>query len=214
MVNRITICLSCFCASATSAVFWQKLPGTHSMAVIIAILMTCATVILLFSIIKLTKHHTLPEVLLCWAVSGLLSGVLWVASVGHFYYAWQLPQGKIQQDVTISGRVVSGGCVSGVDSVQEAAYQYVVVIESVNRESTATFLDDGIFSSLFKRVVTNTFSFKARLNHQHYEFANDGIVQLAHSQEDDADLIHQAADERPEKNRILGCLHNLSLIHI
>ena len=208
MVNRITICLSCFCASAISAVFWQKLPGTHSMAVMIAILMTCVAVILLFSIIKLTKHHTLPEVLLCWAVSGLLSGVLWVASVGHFYYAWQLPQGKIQQDVTISGRVVSGGCVSGVDRVPEAAYQYVVVIESVNRESTATFLDDGIFSSLFKRVVTNTFSFKARLNHQHYEFANDGIVQLAHSQEDDADLFHQAADERPEKSRILGCLHN------
>ncbi|MEC7282773.1 MAG: hypothetical protein VXW48_03995, partial [Pseudomonadota bacterium] len=193
MVNRITICLSCFCASAISAVFWQKLPSTHSMALMIAILIISVTISIFISTTKPAEHYAFPEVLLCWAVSGLLSGVLWVASVGHFYYAWQLPQGKIQQDVTISGRVVSGGCVFGTASVPEAAYHYVVVIESVNRESAATFLDDGIFSSLFKRVVTNTFSFKARLNHQHYEFANDGIVQLAHSQEDDADHIHQAA---------------------
>ena len=211
MVNRITICLSCFCASAISAVFWQKLPSTHSMALMIAILIISVTIIIFISTTKTAEHHASPEMLLCWALSGVLSGVLWVASVGHFYYAWQLPQGKIQQDVTISGRVVSGGCVFGTASVPEAAYHYVVVIESVNRESAATFLDDGIFSSLFKRVVTNTFSFKARLTHQRYEFPNDrkseGLAnkKIAYAQQGTIGVRPQSVSPSQVK---LNCLHN------
>ncbi|GGW87838.1 DNA internalization-related competence protein ComEC/Rec2 [Alteromonas halophila] len=41
---------------------------------------------------------------------GLAVGTLWMASVGHWYYAWQLPRDKIQQDVTLSGTVVDARC--------------------------------------------------------------------------------------------------------
>ena len=211
MVNRITICLSCFCASAISAVFWQKLPSTHSLALMIAILVTSLFIIFLFSKTKLTEHYALPEVTLCWAVSGLLSGILWVASVGHFYYAWQLPEGKIQQDVIISGRVLSGGCVAGVIGGQEAAYQYVVVIESINSESTATYLDDQVFSSLFRRVLTSTFNFRARLTHQRYKFANSqGLTNktISFSQHGSMDVKHQSVSNLPIEVNKLECLHN------
>jgi len=46
---------------------------------------------------------------LSFAMSGALAGTLWVASVGYSYLSWQLPEDKIQQDVTLFGQVVAGG---------------------------------------------------------------------------------------------------------
>ncbi|WP_438823654.1 ComEC/Rec2 family competence protein [Alteromonas sp. S015] len=178
------------------------------MALMIAILVTSAAIILLFSVKKLSEFHALPEVLLCWAVCGLLSGVLWVASLGHFYYAWQLPQGKIQQDVIISGEVMSGGCVSSLESVPGAAYQYVVAIKSVNGESTAAYLNEGALFPVFKRLLTSTFVFKARLSHKHYAFR--------YNINDQSFRFHNAVlgEKYPSKTQRLAkpknftCLHN------
>lgn len=200
MVNRITICLSCFCASAISAVFWQKLPSTHSMALMIAILLIAVLIILLFSSKRLTSSEALIDVQLSCAVGGLVLGVLWVASVGHFYYSWQLPQGKIQQDVTISGQVVSGGCVAGTASKAEAAFYYVARITSVNRKSTSEFLDNTLLSPSFNSVLSRVFNFRARLSHKRYEFHNNGNKQQAQPPIETTNPKHQYNS--------FECLHN------
>ncbi|MFZ8199938.1 ComEC/Rec2 family competence protein [Alteromonas portus] len=180
------------------------------MALMIAILLTSLAIILLFSITKIKENNALPEVLLCWTVSGLLTGVLWVASVGHFYYAWQLPQGKIQQDVTISGRVLSGGCVSEEANTSDTTYKYVVAIESVNGTSTSTFLDNEILPPFFKRVLTRTFNYKARLTHKHYEFANSRNTQgsvnnnTVYSEQETLGVQPQSGSASKVK---LSCLH-------
>ncbi|AUC88121.1 DNA internalization-related competence protein ComEC/Rec2 [Alteromonas sp. MB-3u-76] len=42
---------------------------------------------------------------------GALTGVLMEASVGYYHYAWQLPKDKIQKDIILQARVLSGGCI-------------------------------------------------------------------------------------------------------
>lgn len=37
--------------------------------------------------------------------SGILVGILWMASLGHWHFGWQPPEDKIQQDVIVTGRV-------------------------------------------------------------------------------------------------------------
>ena len=169
MVNRITIWLSCFCAGAISAVFWYRLPSANTMAVMIAINVVASTIPMLYRRKSRACQNTAFEALLCWIISGLLTGVLWVASVGHFYYAWQLPEGKIQQDVTISGQVVSGGCVSSNTDAVQAHYQYFVTIELLNNERTAAFLNRVPFSAFFSQYT----SFNARLSHTVYSGAQN-----------------------------------------
>lgn len=208
MGNRITICLSCFCVGAISAVLWQKLPSTDTMALMIAILVIAIVVILLFSLEKPRSNKTTFDVQLCCAVSGLILGVLWVASVGHFYYAWQLPKGKIQQDVTISGRVLSGGCVSNKSNNSEAAFHYVVSIASVNGESVATFLDDGAVPKPLNAVFSYAFNFRARLAHKQYKFSSNSVKLVKSSQrslDGVKQLIRSQASEKPAG---LQCLHN------
>jgi len=165
MVNRITIWLSCSCAGAISAVFWQKLPSLHSIAVMIAMLVIVAVLSLLFTHNKPQRQTTL-EPLVCAAVSGLLVGVLWVASVGHFYYAWQLPDGKIQQDVTISGRVLSGGCVDAKSGEPLVTRHYIVAISTINQDPASAFLKG------FPSAISMLFDFKARITHTQYAKRN------------------------------------------
>ncbi len=208
MVNRITICLSCFCVGAISAVLWQKLPSTHTMALMIAILVIAIVVILLFSLEKPRSNKTIFDIQLCCAVSGLILGVLWVASVGHFYYAWQLPKGKIQQDVTISGRVLSQGCVSNKSNNSEAAFHYVVSIASVNGESVATFLDDGAVPKPLNAVFSYAFNFRARLAHKQYKYLSDNVERGQRSQRGLDDVKQRARPQAAEKSVGLKCLHN------
>jgi competence protein ComEC len=42
-----------------------------------------------------------------WWLSGALAAIFWMASVGHWQQAWQLPEEKIQQTVMAEGRVES-----------------------------------------------------------------------------------------------------------
>ena len=54
------------------------------------------------------------------------------ASVGYLHYAWQLPNDKIQKEITIRARVLKGGCVpsdnilSEHDSTCKKSYKYLV----------------------------------------------------------------------------------------
>lgn len=172
MVNRITIWLSCFCAGAISAVFWRELPSTQSMAVMLALLVVTSSIILLYRNYIHAAKQAVAEVLLCWAISGLLIGVLWVASLGHFYYAWQLPHDKIQQDVTIVGQVIAGGCVSHRFLNDHTPHHYVVVIRTIDGQSTDGFIKTPIFNAL----LFIGFKFKARLSHTQYSFTNSEVV--------------------------------------
>ena len=208
MVNRITICLSCFCVGATSAVLWQKLPSTDTMALMIAILVIAIVVILLFSLQKPRSNKTIFDVQLCCAVSGLLLGLLWVASVGHFYYAWQLPKGKIQQDVTISGRVLSGGCVPGKYNNEGAGFHYVVSIATVNDESTATFLNKGIAPTPLAAVLPYAFNLSARLAHKQYKFSINSVELVKSSQRSLGSVMQLIRSQASEKPAGLQCLHN------
>ncbi|AWL11638.1 Recombination protein [Saliniradius amylolyticus] len=40
-------------------------------------------------------------------LSGLLAGIVWAASVGHWYASWQLPQVELEQPLWVEGQVVS-----------------------------------------------------------------------------------------------------------
>ncbi|MHC6645026.1 DNA internalization-related competence protein ComEC/Rec2 [Alteromonas sp. HB246098] len=178
------------------------------MALMIAILVIAIVVILLFSLKKPRSNKTIFDVQLCCAVSGLILGVLWVASVGHFYYAWQLPKGKIQQDVTISGRVLSQGCVSNKSNNSEAAFHYVVSITSVNGESVATFLDDGAVPKPLNAVLSYAFNFRARLAHKQYKYLSDNVERVQRSQRGLDDVKQHVTSQASEKSVGLKCLHN------
>lgn len=178
------------------------------MALMLAILVIAIIIILLFSLEKPRSTKTIFDVQLCCAVSGLILGVLWVASVGHFYYAWQLPKGKIQQDVTISGRVLSQGCVSNKSNNSEAAFHYVVSITSVNGESVATFLDDGAVPKPLNAVFSYAFNFRARLAHKQYKYLSDNVERVQRSQRNLDDVKQRARPQASEKHAGLKCLHN------
>ena len=178
------------------------------MALMIAILVIAIVVILLFSLEKLRSKKNVLDVQLCCAASGLLLGILWVASVGHFYYAWQLPKGKIQQDVTISGRVLSQGCASNESHNPEVAFHYVVSIASVNGESVATFLDDGVVPTPLNTVFSNTFNFRARLAHKEYKYLSDNVERGQRSQRGLDDVKQHVRSQASEKSGGLNCLHN------
>ncbi|WP_414830952.1 DNA internalization-related competence protein ComEC/Rec2 [Alteromonas sp. H39] len=62
-------------------------------------------------------------------IQGVSIGILWMASVGHWYVVWQLPVNNIHQDVTVKGDIVEVDCDSdkqqltiSVDSVDNEAY--------------------------------------------------------------------------------------------
>ncbi|NDV91585.1 DNA internalization-related competence protein ComEC/Rec2 [Alteromonas sp. 345S023] len=141
MANRITIWCSSFCSSALSAVFWSALPSPTS-------LLCIALLAVIFIVIgqvttKTTAFwwHTAITYSRLWiGVSGALAGVLWMASVGHSYLSWQLPKHKIQQDVTVLGQVVSGGCLNyhQIDNkgqgANRLAHTYKVSISQIDGE--------------------------------------------------------------------------------
>ncbi|WP_236552097.1 DNA internalization-related competence protein ComEC/Rec2 [Alteromonas sp. KUL106] len=134
----------------------------------LAIVLIANVVIVLFWFHCRTNKQTLIEAQLCLALSGLLVGVLWVASLGHFYHAWQLPPDKIQQDVTILGRVISGGCVSKSATDANAHRHYIVAIQAIDEQRANDFLNPSAFNSL----LSFGFEFRARLSQTQVEFAN------------------------------------------
>ena len=71
------------------------------------------------------------------AVSGALIGATWMASLGYWHLSWQLPQSKIQQDVTINATVDRGGCLSGQKSVVSSQENRVNTQNLENIDSVA-----------------------------------------------------------------------------
>lgn len=111
MRNHSTLWMAAFCASATSCVLWPKLPSVSVLA--IALILVCCLSALLAQTHHRCKqgieHNPLHRA--CYMLlHGALTGTVWMASVGHWHQSWQLPEGKIQQDVTITGRVVERQC--------------------------------------------------------------------------------------------------------
>ena len=197
MVNSITIWLSCFCAGAISAVFWRELPSTQSMAVMLALLVVTSSIILFYQNHGSITGQAVMEVLLCLAINGLFVGVLWVASLGHFYYAWQLPQHKIQQDVTIVGHVISGGCLSDDLLNAQDYHQYIVAIQSVDGQSTREFFNPPFF----KALLIAGLKFKVRLSHSQYRAENHGVTSHLFT-------FKRSDDESLPKKAKASCLHD------
>jgi competence protein ComEC len=167
MGNRITIWLFCFCAIAMSAVFWPTLPSKNLIAVAFSVVMILSLLILLLHNAKQPNKTDQFLVLLSVIAHGALTGMLWLASVGHLHYAWQLPKDKIQQDVTILARVLSGGCLQhngdGHTSSQSEhkVFYYTVEVEQLNQQS----VEKALSISSNNLPLSGIGTFKARLSH-------------------------------------------------
>lgn len=149
MSNRITIWLTCFCASAISAVFWPSLPSQMSMAVLLAIIVILSAILICKTRCNYLSGYLHRLALPYLIAHGVLAGVLWLASVGHLHYAWQLPTSKIQQDVTIFARVLSGGCILNTNgkanalSAEHKTHAYTVELIRIERQSPIQFIFGG-----------------------------------------------------------------------
>ena len=126
MANRITIWCGSFCTCAITSVLWPALPsypiqfGIGIAAFIFAAFGYVITRKAPSSHLrgrKYSEHYAT----LSFTISGVLAGTLWVASVGYSYLSWQLPEDKIQQDVTLFGQVVAGGCLNSDKRGEELA---------------------------------------------------------------------------------------------
>ncbi|BFT30227.1 DNA internalization-related competence protein ComEC/Rec2 [Alteromonas sp. D210916BOD_24] len=159
------------------------------------------------------------------ALCGAITGIIWQASVGHLYYAWQLPQGKIQQDVTITGQVVRGGCISlrdvkklksDSDTTQQNSplrvRHYVAVVQTLNGQPIGR-----LFNSDMRYIPLHWLSqFTVKLSHRkaYYpanplsdSFANEARNNIVRplSQNDQ----HLASSPLSElRIPSLSCLHN------
>jgi competence protein ComEC len=144
MVNRIIIWLVSFCLGALSAVFWPRLPSKIEFTILFTILFAlCLLLILLYRYSKYGRYQTNTFVAsranagkgiycCCLVLCGCVAGALLEASVGHYHYAWQLPNDKIQKEITIRARVLKGGCVpsdnmqSDLTDISDKNYRYLV----------------------------------------------------------------------------------------
>lgn len=105
----ITLWCSGFSFSAISMVFWPVLPPICYLIGVAVIML----IMLLSMTIVQQKHAALKSLFYSYPkinrglilISGLLFGLLWMASVGHWYHYWQLPLDKIQQDVILEGQI-------------------------------------------------------------------------------------------------------------
>jgi len=204
MTNRITIWSSCFCIGALSAVFWSQMPSIPSLYVLLSIEIVTGGIIALHSLNNLQEPsrnvaESYPDIAVnCGvAVNGVVAGILWLASVGHFYYAWQLPENKIQQDVIISAQVLSGGCVSAAQNgskVQEQGvppiYRYVVKVSRIDNVKAR----DLVFEHPLPSFVDFSSSFTVQLSH----------MPTGYSAKKEPTGPHLISDT----SAILTCLHN------
>lgn len=99
-----------YCLSCISAYFWHSLPCPqilrYSIATLCILLLFNQCICLRWSFVW---RNWIFNLTLLFTV-GLLCGALQVASLGYSYLSWQLPSSKIQQDVTLTGQVISSQC--------------------------------------------------------------------------------------------------------
>ena len=137
MVNRITIWCGCFCFSAVGSVFWPILPPM-SLQFIFALVGLIAFYFVISKQCAQTLNETRENSVIiytCIALSGSLIGALWVASVGYRYHSWQLPDEKIQQDVTIKATVMQDGCIGhqSIDKTNGPMFtSYTVLVAQID----------------------------------------------------------------------------------
>lgn len=154
MWQHLTVLLAAFCITAISSTLWPGIPQSREM-----VLVAIATVIIFCLFIYRRKHRFVLKIgkfrfpfftsvhqpgrsiTGCYCFSGILIGILWVASLGHWHFAWQPLEDKIQQDVIVTGRIAE--CHSFVD------YQLIII----NGES----IDNTSFSGGIAVRVDNSF---------------------------------------------------------
>ncbi len=106
MRNFTTPWLTATCLSALSSYYWPALPPRYTLVGLFVTLTLLITYIA-FRRVSLRNHWLFR---LAVITHGAVLGALWMASVGHWYYQWQLPRNKIQQDVRVTGTVISASC--------------------------------------------------------------------------------------------------------
>lgn len=185
MVNRITIWSTCFCIGALSAVFWPQLPSIPSLYVLLSVELVTGSIIALHYLNKKQgASRDVTELRVGVAVNGILAGILWLASVGHVYYAWQLPEKKIQQDVIISAQVLSGGCVSAAknglkEREQNVPYTYRYVVKVSHIDNVKAF--DLVVDHPLASIVDLSSSFTVQLSHMPAGYSAEKVPDEQHS---------------------------------
>ncbi|RDV26094.1 DNA internalization-related competence protein ComEC/Rec2 [Alteromonas aestuariivivens] len=107
------IWLSGFILSAVSSVLWVSLPAMEWLCVALVILLLLSVSKIALRFIGCLPANRLFKYGKCssrWPLwlsvgHGVLAGILWMASVGHLYLTWQLPEHKIRQDVVVKGQI-------------------------------------------------------------------------------------------------------------
>lgn len=153
-----------------TCVFWPSLPSHVSMYIMI----TIELVLLCFMIYKSRtfkgKSGLVYPIIGSHALSGAIAGIVWMASVGYFYTAWQLPEDKIQQDVIVSGQVIDALCrQSEKEGGPDKGYaSYLVNVKKLHhRDATTLFsLPKGsILNGLpFVDDIATAIGFRVALN--------------------------------------------------
>lgn len=138
MYKYFTVWLTGFCLSAMSARYWPFLPGK-----LWIVLIACIVIIIHIAVsrdvfdkhrVRLIKKNSRvanwygqnkkPFTAVSFMISGMMSGMIWMASVGHWYLAWQLPQSKIQQDVIVSGQITHSRQTNEAQQLILAVHQF------------------------------------------------------------------------------------------
>ncbi len=129
MHHSFTLRLTGFCLGAASSMLWQSLPNLP------ALICWCVLLLAFQSLYRLrypflpcsrrkSSHSaTLPGI--GKLIQGASFGILWMASVGHWYVVWQLPDGNIPQDVTVFGQIIDVDC-------DHASQRLTVAMTSLN----------------------------------------------------------------------------------
>lgn len=107
MRNTIIRWLTAICLSSLLSYIWPSLPPLSTLFLVTGTLTLIAGMLYLHHSTRLRFSHWKSRVVL---VHGFCVGAMWMASVGHWYYAWQLPRNKIHQDVIVTGTVVQATC--------------------------------------------------------------------------------------------------------
>ncbi|MCU7554289.1 DNA internalization-related competence protein ComEC/Rec2 [Alteromonas sp. ASW11-19] len=114
MRHSVTLHLSGFCLGAASSLLWHALPGVTTLIYLSGTyLVVCSP-----SLIRLPflprrcgkSSSALAPFGIGALAAGTLLGVIWMASVGHWYTLWQLPAGKIHEDIAVTGWIKRAHC--------------------------------------------------------------------------------------------------------
>ncbi len=114
MRHSVTLHLSGFCLGAASSLLWHSLPSVTTLIYLSGTyLAVCSLSLMRLPFLPHSYGKSSPARVAARAstfTAGTLLGVIWMASVGHWYTLWQLPAGKIHQDIAVTGWITRVQC--------------------------------------------------------------------------------------------------------